>query len=98
MKKSREGVRSGGGGYGDGERRIKVIVKMQKKVAGEGGQGVPVGGGGPVGVGRSGGQGGCEGRIEVIVKMQNKKIGGRGQGGGERRIKVIMKIQKKSRG
>ena len=41
----------GGGGQGGCERRIEVIVKMQRKKVGEGGL---VGGGG-------GGRGGCEG-------------------------------------
>ena len=61
------------------ERRIEVIVKMQKREKkSQGGSGL-------------GGQGGCERRIEVIVKMQKKKkkkkklgalSGGGGGGGG----------------
>ena len=48
-----------GGGGGQGEPRIEVIGKIQKKNAGSGRGG--------------GGQGGCEPKIEVIVKMQIKK-------------------------
>ena len=56
--------RWGGGGQGECEQRIEVIVKMQKKLGGE----VRWGGGG------GWDQGGCERRIEVIVKMQKKQV------------------------
>ena len=51
-KKVRGGTGMGCGGQGGRERRIEVIVKMQKKV-----------GGCPGGLG---GQGGCERRIEKM--------------------------------
>ena len=69
MQKKQVGVRSGGGwGQGGCERRIEVIVKMQKRCGGT--------------VGRGGGQGGCERRIEIIVKMQKSRGVGSGRGGG----------------
>ena len=65
------------GGQCGCERRIKVIVKMQKKSEGVGVEWV--------------GQGGCERRIEVIVKME-KKSGGSGLGcGGNVSVDVKLK-------
>ena len=58
-------------GSGGCERRIEVIVKMQKKIGGR------VRGSG------LGGQGGCERRSEVIVKIQKHQgLGGSGWGSG----------------
>ena len=84
IKKSREvgSVRGGGGCQVGSERRINVIVKMQKKNSRGEGEGVGQGGGENeefkllqkkrgVNVKR---------RIEVIVKMQKKSRGGGGPG------------------
>ena len=74
--------RVGGWGVGVGgqsgcERRVEVLVKIQKKNFGGGGVG---GVGGGVGFGL-GGQSGCERRIEDFVKIQKKKLFGGGMGG-----------------
>ena len=69
----------GGGGQGGCERKIEVLVKIQKTNLWGGGRGS----------GRGGGQGGCERRIEVFVKIQKKNWGGSGggvQGGGGGRV------------
>ena len=60
-------------GWGSGERRVEVVVKIQKKigVGGGGCRGWREGREAPVG----GSQGGSERRIEVIVKMQKKSLG-----------------------
>ena len=70
----------GWGGQAGSERRIEVIVKMQKKS-----EGVRVG---------WGGQGGCERRIEAIVKMKKKSgWGGPGMGwGGKISVDVKLKL------
>ena len=75
----RRGV--GFGGQDGCERRIKVIVKIQKKNI------FFLGGGGGVGEGggRFGGQGRCEQRSEVFVKIK-KKLSGVGLGGGGFRL------------
>ena len=54
------------GGQGICERRIEVIMKMQRKVRG------PVRGGG--------GQGGCVRKIEVVKMPQKSRGSGRGSG------------------
>ena len=75
--------RWGGGGQGECERRIVVIVKMKKKVGIESGSGV----------GGRGQDGGIRIHvIEVIVKMQKKSLGscqgGLVRGGGGVRVDV----------
>ena len=85
----------GGGGQGGCERRIEVIVKIQKKSGGQVGDEVGVGRGGGgwlvamLGVGGDVGYGGCDPRIEGIVQCTKrhctilrkiKKCGGRGRG------------------
>ena len=74
IQKKNWGGGSGGvglvGGQGGCERRIEVLVKIQRKKWG-----------GVRGVGLVGGQGGCERRIEVFVRIQKKNGELRGGGG-----------------
>ena len=82
------GVQRGVGGQAGFERRIEVIVEIQKNRGGGGG------GGGPV----LGCQGGCERRIEVIVKMQTKKKmsgGGCGRDGRGSGLRVRADVNEK---
>ena len=60
---------SGLGGQDGCERRIEVLVKIQKKIGGGGGGSGGGGVGGGVGLG---GQSGCERRIEVFVNEELK--------------------------
>ena len=63
-----------GGGQGGCERRIEVIVRIQKNWGGGVGDRGRRGGSGRVG------GGGCERRIKVFVKIQKKNLGGGGGG------------------